>query len=206
MPPLSADGTKVAFISSATNLDPADTDGFLDVYVKDLTTGGLTLASTSDTGVKGNARSFKPSLSAAGTKVAFISSATNLDPADTDGFSDVYVKDLTTGDLTLASTSDAGVKGNSGSFEPSLSADGTKVAFWSTATNLDPADTDGFSDVYVKDLTTGDLTLASTSDAGVKGSSDSSNLPSQPMGRRSRSSPTPPTWIRPTRMGSSTST
>jgi hypothetical protein len=71
-------------------------------------------------------------------------------------------------DITLASTSDAGVKGNGTSGGASLSADGTRVAFPSLATNLDPADTDGEYDVYVKDLTTGDITLASTSDTGVK--------------------------------------
>ena len=157
------------------------TDGLYDVYVKDLTTGDLTLASTSDVGVKGNGSSFEPSISADGTKVAFSSEATNLDPADTDGVLDVYVKDLTTGDLALASTSDAGVKGNGSSFEPSISADGTKVAFSSVATNLDPADTDGFADVYVKDLTTGDLALASTSDAGVKGNGSSFEPSSRPM-------------------------
>jgi hypothetical protein len=161
---LSADGTKVAFHSSATNLDPGDTDATLDVYVKDLTTGDITLASTSDTGVKGNSQSFTPSLSDDGTKVAFVSSSTNLVSGAAGG---VYVKDLTTGTITLASTSDAGVSGNSG-VEPSLSADGNKVAFLSGANNLDPADTDSLADVYVKDLTTGDITLASTSDTGVK--------------------------------------
>ena len=115
-------------------------------------TGDLTLASTSDAGVKGNDSSLQPSLSADGTRVAFFSSTTNLDPADTDGLSDVYVKDLTTGDLTLASTSDAEVKGNDSSFQPSLSTDGTKVAFASGAANLDPADADFGRDVYVKEL------------------------------------------------------
>jgi hypothetical protein len=162
---LSADGTKVAFHSAATNLDPGDTDATLDIYVKDLTTGDITLASTSDTGVKGNSQSFTPSLSDDGTKVAFVSSSTNLVSGAAGG---VYVKDLTTGTITLASTSDAGVSGNSGANEPSLSADGNKVAFLSGATNLDPGDTDSLADVYVKDLTTGNITLASTSDTGVK--------------------------------------
>ena len=99
--------------------------------MKDLTTGDLTLASTSDAGVKGNSSSLEASLSADGTKVAFPSEATNLDPADTGRVVDVYVKDLTTGDLTLASTSDAGVKGNGSSSDTSLSADGTNVAFLS---------------------------------------------------------------------------
>jgi hypothetical protein len=54
--------------------------------------------------------------------------------------------------VTLASTSDTGVKGNRMSRNPSLSGDGTKVALGSYATNLDPADTDGNPDVYVKEL------------------------------------------------------
>ena len=169
--------------------------------------GDLTLASTSDAGIKGNAESALVSVSADGTKVAFISSATNLDPADTDAVRDVYVKDLTTGDLTLASTSDAGVKGNDYSLEPSLSADGTKVAFHSFATNLDPADTDAVP----RRLREGprDRGPHPRLDLRCRGQGERPQLrirPSRPMGRRSRSTPPPPTWIRPTRMGSSTST
>ena len=55
------------------------------------------------------------------------------------------------GDITLASTSDAGVKGNSHSFSRSLSADGTSVALESNSDNLDPSDTDRIVDVYVKE-------------------------------------------------------
>ncbi|MBA3278424.1 MAG: PD40 domain-containing protein [Geodermatophilaceae bacterium] len=172
-PSLSADGATVAFVSVATNLQPPDTNSRLDVYVKDLASGELTLASTSSTGVKGNGDSSLPSLSADGSTVAFHSEATNLDPADTDDISDVYVKDLTTGEVTLVSISDAGVKGNGSSFRSSLSADGATVAFESRATNLDPADTDGISDIFVKDLDSGELTLASTSSVGVKGNADS---------------------------------
>ncbi len=115
--------TTVAFTSEATNLDPADTDIISDVYVKDLASGELTLVSTSDSGVKGNGSSFAPSLSADGSTVAFNSEATNLDPADTDDITDIYVKDLTTGEVMLVSTSDTGVKGNGVSFRSSLSAD-----------------------------------------------------------------------------------
>ena len=57
------------------------------------------------------------------------------------------MKDLLTGDITVASTSDAGVNANSDSFGASLSADGTTVAFDSAATNLDPADTDTNVDI-----------------------------------------------------------
>lgn len=170
-PSVSANGTRVAFTSLATNFDAGDVDDLYDVYVKDLATGDIVLASTSDAGVKGNEHSIGGSqtLSGDGKRVAFATGATNLDPADADGLTDIYVKDLATGDTMLASTSDAGVKANGGSRYPAISADGMKVAFVSSATNLDPADTDGWTDIYVKDLATGDIVLASTSDAGVKG-------------------------------------
>jgi hypothetical protein len=170
---VSADGTRVLFSTKATNLDARDTDDLEDVYVKDLTTGALILASTSDTGTKANRDSYEASLSADGTAVAFHTYATNLDAGDTDEFQDIYVKDLTTGALILASTSDAGTKANRGGVVPSLSADGTRVAFGSGATNLGEGDTDIYLDVYVKDLATGALTLTSTSDTGATGNFNS---------------------------------
>lgn len=171
----SADGSFVAFRSASTNLDPADADSTSDVYVKNIETGDIVLASASDQGVKGNSTSFfgfphnPTSLSANGTRVVFQSGSTNLDPADRDFLFDVYVKDTTTGDVILASTSDTGVKGNGLNFVSCISGDGGTVAFVSTSTNLDPADTDSSTDLYVKDLDTGDIRLGSTSAAGVKG-------------------------------------
>lgn len=166
---MSGDGMRVAFDSASTNLDSGDTDANSDIYLKDLVTGDIALASTSDTGVKSNGNSFEPSISADGTKVAFYSNASNLDPADTDTGNDIYVKDLSTGAITLASTSDAGASFEDNNLYPSISADGMKVAFQSSSNWFDPADMDGSPDIYVKDLSTGDITLASTSDAGVNG-------------------------------------
>lgn len=173
MPSLSADGTTVAFASSSTNLDTADPDVAVDIYVKDLTTGAITLVSTASDGTKGNGDSSDPSLSADGTRVAFASSSTNLDVADTSGDIDLYVKDLTTGEVTLASITGDGTKADGSSSAPSLSADGSTVAFSSFATNLDTADGDVAEDVYVKDVDDGGLVLASTSDDGTKGDAGS---------------------------------
>lgn len=170
-PDLSDDGTKVAFFSFATNLDPGDTDADSDVYVKDLVTGELILASTSSAGLKGNGASFRPTLSADGTKVAFFSTSTDLDPKDDDAADDVYVKDLESGKLTLVSTNSEGVKGIGGSHTPAISADGTKVAFVSFATNFGSDAAVG--QIFVKDLTTGVLSLASSSAGGESGNSSS---------------------------------
>ena len=106
--------------------------------MKDLATGDLTLASTSDAGVKGDEDSFNPSLSKAGTRVAFQSSATNLDPGDTDPSIDIYVKKLTFGDIVLVSTSTAGVKGDGGSLFPSIAPLGKRVAFTTSARQPGP--------------------------------------------------------------------
>lgn len=166
---LSADGTKVAFESTSANLGPTDGNAVSDIYVKDLVTGAVTLVSSNDDGVISNGISSSPSISADGNLIAFASRASNLDATGTVAAadSDVYVKNLITGDVTLASSSDSGEAANGGTdSQPSLSADGSKVSFWSRATNLDPADTEGSADVYIKEVASGDITLASTNEAG----------------------------------------
>ncbi len=97
--------------------------------------------------------------------MAFFSDASNLDPAHTNAFMDVFVKDLVTGDLTLVSPSTREPR-ETATAQVFTSADGTRVAFLSTATNLDPGDTDTCWDVYLKNLVTGEIILASTSDGG----------------------------------------
>jgi uncharacterized repeat protein (TIGR01451 family) len=163
---ISGNGSVVAFESGSDNLDPADTDINRDIYIKNLTTGNLTLASTNDSGVKGNANSVIIGLSADGNVVLFDSGATNLDPGDTDIQGDVYAKNLATGDLTLVSASGDGTKANGQVDGMSITSDGSMASFDSYATNLVPEDTDTEKDVYIKDLRSGELTLADIGDAG----------------------------------------
>ena len=169
---LSADGSTVAFASKATNLSPDATDGSSHVYVKRLDTGALTLVdggtiARPDEQIGASA----PSLSADGQVVAFVTDAAGLDPVDTDQRADVYVRDFASGVVRLASVNAAGVKGDSPSSEPSLSADGTKVAFETGSTNLVHEDVDPSSDIYVKYLAdgSGSLTLESTNGPGGTG-------------------------------------
>jgi uncharacterized repeat protein (TIGR01451 family) len=116
-------------------------------------------------------------LSADGTVVVFRSQSDNLDPLDTDHAPDIYVKHLTTGDLTLASITNAGTKiGIDLTFSPALSGDGSRVAF-NTFDNLDPADRNN-NDVYMKDLVTGDVLMISVNEAGTRGGNASSVSPS----------------------------
>jgi Tol biopolymer transport system component len=176
-PSVSADGRYVAFWSTATNLAPGQSYGGAEIYVKDTLTGVVTLVSCTAAGVPGNSGSFEPSISANGRYVAFISHASNLVPGDTNGMHDVFVKDTQTGALTRASTGGSGEQANSYGYEPSISADGRYVAFWSIASNLVPGDTNENEDVFVKDTQTGATTRVSTSSSGAQGEY-SSRLPS----------------------------
>jgi Tol biopolymer transport system component len=176
-PSLSADGRVVAFVSSATNLVPGDTNALADVFVRDLGSGTTRRASVSSSGTQANAVSFSPALSGNGQVVAFGSLATNLVPDNANSAQDVYVHDFVSGTTSRASASSSGVEGNGDSFSPSLSADGRFVAFQSTATNLVVGDSNGSSDVFVRDMLTGVVSRVSVDSAGNQGN-DASSKPS----------------------------
>lgn len=94
---ISADGRYVAFDSLASNLAPGDTNGVIDVYVRDRQDCGSTeRISISTSGGTGNATSHAPAMSADGRFVALESYATNLVPDDTNNARDVFVRDLAT--------------------------------------------------------------------------------------------------------------
>lgn len=147
-PSFSASGDSLAFHTSEA-LVTSDTNGTADVYVRNLTTGSTVLASSDEAGNEGNASSDGASLSANGRFVAFHSSATNLVSDDTNGATDIFIKDVVTGAIALVSRNAAGVIGNSGSLFPSLSADGRFVSFQSNASNLVPGDTNSNGDIFL---------------------------------------------------------
>ncbi len=171
-PSISAGGRYVAFSSSATNLVPGDTNGYLDVLVHDRQTGQTTRASVF--GAQGNGDSLgRLSISADGSCVAFNSYADNLVPGDTNGDWDVFVHDRQTGQTTRVSVDASGAQGNGGSYYPSITADARFVAFASDAPNLVPGDTNGVQDVFVHDRQTGRTTRVSVDASGAEGDNDS---------------------------------
>src|SRR5262249_17828690 len=100
--------------------------------------------------------------------VAFFGISTNLVAGDTNGVSDVFVHDRTTGVTERVSVDSVGVEGNdiSYSYFGGLSADGTRISFETYATNFDPADTNGKRDIYLHDRTTGLTTWVSVDSSG----------------------------------------
>jgi Tol biopolymer transport system component len=167
-PTISADGRYVAFDSLANNLVDADTNAVMDVFVRDRDTGVTTRVSLSSAGVEGNNESYASSISADGRYVAFESLASNLVDGDTNGVADVFIHDRDTGVTTRVSLDSAEAQADGWSGNPSTSADGRYVAFWSLAGNLVAGDTNGQQDIFVRDTLTGATTRVSVDSAGLQ--------------------------------------
>jgi RHS repeat-associated protein len=170
LPAISADGTKVAFVSTASNLVAGDTNAVTDVFVRDLAAGTTERVSVSSSGVQGAGLSRGLlSISADGRFVAFESQSSNLVANDTNNVSDAFVRDRLTNTTIRVSVNSSGTGGSGASQAPVISADGSFAAFSSQATNLVSGDTNAAADVFVHDLATGQTDRVSVSSSGGQG-------------------------------------
>ncbi len=173
-PTISADGRYVAFASDSSNLVANDFNINRDVFRRDRLLGSTILISKDSGGVQGNGFSTRPSISSDGRYVAFRSSATNFVAVDANGIiDDIYLHDVVTGVTELISISTGGVQADGISDRPSISGDGTRVAYRSDATNLVAGDTNLIRDVFLRDLTAGTTILVSVSSSGVLSNAES---------------------------------
>jgi len=161
-PSISADGHFVAFQSHAENLVADDDNLQTDIFVRNLVTGVTVRASLDSLDDDSDGPSSNASLNANGTKVAFSSLADDLVGGDLNNRRDVFVRDLTDGTTTRLSVSTTGGDSDSSSNDPSIDADGSRVAFWSDASNLVAGDGNHRADVFVRDLGAGTTTRVST--------------------------------------------
>lgn len=148
-PAISADGRFVAF-TSAARLDPFDTNGVNDIYVRDTLTGDTTRESISSAGAQANGASDKPALTADGGIAVFESLATNLVSGDSNSSFDVFLRDRFHSTTTRLSLANTGAQCNGASFHAAIARDGTALAFVSTGTNLVPRDGNGEWDAFVR--------------------------------------------------------
>lgn len=154
MPQISGDGRYVVYHSGASNLVSGDNNQRFDIFVHDLQTGETTRVSTNTAGVQGNGDSYNPVISNDGNRIAFHSSASNLQVGDTNNNNDVFVRDRQAGQTVQASAASNGDLANTWSAYPAISDNGRFVAFRSYASNLVPDDTNNTYDVFVRDLET----------------------------------------------------
>jgi WD40 repeat protein len=114
-----------------------------------------------------------PAISADGQFVAFVSKDFGMVAGDTNGVSDIFVRDRAAGLTTRVSVDSAGLESNSTSFRPDISGDGRFVTFASYATNLVAGDTNGVPDIFLHDRLTGMTTRVSVDSAGAQANSAS---------------------------------
>ena len=175
LPQVNADGRYVIFVSADTYLVAGDSNSQTDVFWKDMVTGEIQIVSSSASGTLGNGESTYGDISADGTLVVFSSIASNLAGGDSNGYSAIFLKNITTGALRLVSTDASGTAGNLRSYHPRITPDGSMVVFDSTSTNLVAEASGVYANVYLKSIDTGEIWLVSSDASGIIGDSESKN-------------------------------
>ncbi|WP_110206892.1 TolB family protein [Nocardioides daejeonensis] len=169
---LSKDG-RYALIESAAPLTGKTHHTLnVQVFLRDRKLGTTTLVSVGHRGQLANQGSFDPVMSDDARYVAFQSYATNLVPDDTNGKSDIFVRDLKARTTTRVSTSTNGaqltIPGPStyGAGSPAISPEGRYVGFVSGASGLVSGDSTA-TEAYLKDTVTGELEMVSRGQHGL---------------------------------------
>jgi Tol biopolymer transport system component len=175
-PSVSSDGNRVAFWSYANDIvGGVDPSGVWNIYVYDATSSPHTQRASSnasgvaqDLGSNSTSAITCPVISGDGRFVAFASGSGNLVADDHNGISDMFLKDLSTGEVRRLSVAGSGAEANGPSTgRPAISATGGSVAFSTDAANLAPENASGGPHIVVRDWASGQTTgLTSASSSG----------------------------------------
>jgi HYR domain/WD40-like Beta Propeller Repeat len=150
---VSADGRFVAFTKDGDGVVDGDTNGAIDLFVRDRAEGSTEGIGVNERGDLVGANG--GTISDNGRLVAFVA-PDGIIAADTNGFGDVFLRERVDGTTTLVT---AGADGQSG--VPQISGDGRFVTFESQASNLVAGDTNGSADVFLYDVEEGMTVLVS---------------------------------------------
>ena len=170
---ISSDGRYVAFISDATNLVEGDTNDKQDVFVRDRKKGTTVRISVSNVGEQANADCHEVVITADGRVLAFSSISSTLDENINNRSADIFLCDREAQFVRRITRSRDGYEADHDSGEPSISANGRFVAFYSHATNITPKDTNLAPDIYLFDSLTGTTELISVASNRMIGNRDS---------------------------------
>jgi len=170
-PEISEDGAFVLFSSSASNIVPGDTNHSADLFLYTVATGVIERVNLTHLGIEPGVgvqvdRDLYD-LSDDGRYVVFTSSGDDYVTITTSNASrNVFLRDRTAGTTTLVSYK-LGDASSAGGYAPSISGDGSLVAFVSAFWLLHPDDTDSNEDVFLFTTATGVVSLASYNSAGT---------------------------------------
>jgi hypothetical protein len=170
----SPDGSKAALQTTSSNLVKGDTsnapdiNGLADAYVWNRSTGRYERQPLGVGGAQPNGESRPAAVSKDNSKVLLTTSASNLVPGDTNGVPDVYIWNRWSVAYQRQPLGVGGAQPNGESRAVAISADGTKVLLWSSASNLVAGDTNGVPDVFIWDRSTGKYTRQAPGLAGAQ--------------------------------------
>jgi Tol biopolymer transport system component len=150
---VSDDGQRVAFVSTATNLD-TNTNTLSDIFLRERDSNGTTVLISMNLTSTGsaNAPSSNPEISGDGQSIVFESAATDIDGGIV-GITDIFLSDTVNPATRITVTAGGVVDADNNSANPTISFAGRYIAFESKATNLDT----GYynqSNIFVSDVTT----------------------------------------------------
>jgi Tol biopolymer transport system component len=171
-PSISGDGGRVAYTAERRTTDlEFPTVLPTQVFVRDVAAGTDTMVSADAQGREGRAAAGAPAISSDGRFVAFESASSNFVAEDTNEASDVFLRELATGAITLVSITPEGRSGRGASGQPAISADGRVVAFASNAGGVVPAAISARlpAEVYARDVVAGETILVSVGTDGKPG-------------------------------------
>lgn len=171
-PAISSDGRIIVFYSLASNLVADDTNGKTDIFAHNRENGQTELVSVVLNG-SANGDSRDPDVSGDGRYVAFTSSASNLVGGDNNLKDDIYRWDLVARTMERISVSSAELEANNHSSTPSISGDGQRIVFTSSANDLIIGDTNGLPDIFMRNSTDGTTIRVSLNSNGDQANGDS---------------------------------
>lgn len=173
LPAISSSGRFVAYTSYATNLVPDDTNGGLDVFLRDRREDTTTRVSEGEGGVQAAGESASAVISANGRVICYVSNADNLTPDEDNEYGGIFCVDRIAGVPELVSHT---FDGSPIGYYPVLggvSAGGRYVVFSSLADNIVADDTNEVADVFVRDLRTDTTRLVSVTSSGEQADAES---------------------------------
>ena len=199
-PRLDATGRYVVFLAAATNLVTNTATGY-NYYLRDTQAGATYLLSVDTNALGAGASALTPpSLNTNATVVAFVAPDGNLVPNDSNGASDVFIRNTVAGSNELISVRSAGqanlaCAGLTGFSTLGVNSNGLRVAFTSDAADLVSNDTNKMRDVYVRDLVLASNLLVSVNTNGFAATGISSDPSISGDGRYVVFSSTAPDFI-----------
>jgi Tol biopolymer transport system component len=176
---LSGDGNYVVFTSAATNLSATPKGrSVANVFWRDIA-GARTEMLSVDPAQKAGGNGYKGSISFDGSRVSFCSPSNTLAAGDNNGLWDIFLWQRGKSMLKRISLTHDGKERNGGAESASrqvasaISGNGRFVAFATTATNMIPGDNNTFQDVFVVEVETGKVQVASFTNEGEPSNGDS---------------------------------